>query len=87
VTVESISSEALAFATGRVEDFASVQQHRDWDEKLEAVTVLLEGLGLDEQVKHELSEWLDGFIGEQSAEILLGLLLGLFVNQYQNEEA
>lgn len=83
----AVTPEALDYATSRIEDFASVQADRDWPEKLEAIAVLLEGLGMDEDIKGQLSVWVEGFIGKQSGELMVGLLLGLFVNQFENDRA
>jgi hypothetical protein len=82
-----LDSEAFEYATKRIEAFAKVQQGREWSEQLNAVGVLLPSLGFDEDMKDELHAWLSKFIGpDYKGEIMLGLLIGLFIHQYQMEE-
>jgi hypothetical protein len=85
VTERVLDEEALDFAISRVESFARLNFRREQSEKLEAVDILWSSFGIDDNIKERLSEWLNEFLGEdpdRHGAVLLGLLVGLFIEDY-----
>lgn len=79
----ALDSRALNYACQRVEDFALVNKQRSTDEKQDAVNLWLDHLGLDESLKQQFCEWLERFIGPGwDGAVMIGLAVGLYVNQY-----
>ena len=85
--MKALDSGALDYAFQRVEAFALVNHARPADEKVDATALWLEYVGLDEENKRQLMEWLADFNPNWSGEFLLGLVVGLFVNQYNQKNA
>lgn len=80
---EPLTKEALEYATGRVEDFARVNLNRDKRGKQNAIEVLLNSFGLDDDLLAELNIWADQMdAAPETGSLMLGLLLGLFVHQF-----
>lgn len=85
---ETLSKEALAYATQRVEDFATVNKFRAPVEKIEAVNTWLAYLGLEDGRYDEFCEWLDRFLGPGwDGPVLIGFAVGLLVNQFNHGDA
>lgn len=82
-----VTDEALEHAFERIEGFARVQQERPLEEKLEAIDTLLEIFSMDQNKKELFKEWMLGFLGHTSGEVFLGLLVGLFIAEYDAEYA
>jgi hypothetical protein len=83
--VTALSEKAFEYATQRVEDFAVVQL--DSQNKLEAVELMLESVGLDDDRKSQFCQWLQRFNpSTNEGDVLLGLLVGLFLHQYFEDE-
>lgn len=79
-----MTEEALRFALARIEDFYNVQKEKPFSEKLEAVSVLREGLGLTDDLTNELSKWSAEFNGPGfDGALTMGVLIGLFVAQHE----
>jgi hypothetical protein len=80
-----VSEEALRYATKRIEDFVKV--HKGESDKEEALNIMFNSIGFDEDIRPQLFEWLDSFaIWHEDSSVLLGFLLGLFVLQYYRDE-
>lgn len=81
-----LSQESLSHALGRIEDFWRVhyESGEDHDEILEAVNTLLASFGLDEDRKEELRKGMEKLGGSnEEGAILLGMLVVLFVTEYE----
>lgn len=85
--IDVLSKDALDYATRRVQGFAQVNVNRSEEERAEAMDTLCESLGFDESMRDRFSSWLDDFIGEGAydGEVFIGLIVGLFINQYIQE--
>jgi len=72
-------TDSLASAFDRLADFQSVQSGADADEMLEAVTLLQESVGINDDERVLLRERLTEIRGTKPAAgaVLLGLILGL----------
>ena len=80
-----MDEKALHYATRRIEDFISVQRHNE--EKLAAIELLFGSLGLEKDVRESLDLWLTKLGVDDPGEVMLGLLVGLFIQQYNEESA
>ena len=75
-------TEALQYALNRVAEFAVVQKGRPLPEQLESIAIVQESLGFNDESREILVDWMEGFIGEVSGEVLLGIIIGLFMMQH-----
>lgn len=81
----AISKEALRFAFGKLEDFYTVQKDKPFKDKMEAVEILRESLGIDNEMTVELSEWSGDFNGPGlDGPVMMGLLIGLLATDYES---
>jgi hypothetical protein len=85
--MQAISEKALQHAIRRVQDFALVNRGREsWAERVEAIDTFLSSVGWDSDRQKEFNDWADTYYPEvDSGYILLGVLLGLFVLEYETE--
>lgn len=77
----------MDYAARRIHDFALVNQKRNSDGKEESIDILLESLGVSQEVKEKFSVWIRTFCGPdaESGNIWLGFLFGLYVHEFENE--
>jgi hypothetical protein len=78
-----MDEKALRYATQRVEDFIRVQ--RGNDDKQEAIRLLYESVGVDEDAKDYVLGWWLGLELDNAEYVMMGLLVGLFIGQYREE--
>lgn len=79
-----MNPKAVEYACRRLEDFARVQEGNSREAKVDAVEVLLGSLGVTSDINDQLKSWLEGFFPDYSGELFMGLILGLFINQYES---
>lgn len=83
------STEAAEYALRKMADFTSVQISEDkpLDEQLEAIQVLSSSLGLSDEIKVMVADWIDLTVGPQHTKgaVFLGLLLGLSMAEFHEE--
>lgn len=82
-----LSEDALMWACSRMVDFAMVQKHREWDEKVEAMSILRESLGISDDVLSHFTIWSDHFMGteEYTPAMLIAFLLGVMAVRHEYE--
>lgn len=84
----ALDKRALQYACQRVEDFALVNKARPLDEKVDALNIWLEGVGLSDALKRDFADWLRRFLGSDRHDdpaVMIGLAVGLFVNQFNHD--
>jgi uncharacterized protein YggL (DUF469 family) len=84
---EGISKEAIDYAFTRMIDFATVQQGRNLEEQLEAVGIVQSSIGIEEEHRERIGYWMNEALGETSGEVLLGMIVGLYIMQYERDAA
>ena len=79
-----VTSEALLHAMRRIQDFSTVQSGEEWGEQLQALLVLRESLGLDDELLTQFDLWATSFLGddELSVPMMMGLMIGLIAADY-----
>lgn len=87
MTKAPLSEEALRWACSRLLDFATVNGHKDQEEKAEALTVLRESLGMTDEVRDFFVSWADAFMDseEYTPAMFLAFLLGAMTAAYEYE--
>jgi len=72
-------STSLARAFDRIDDFQAVQQSRAGDELIEAVNLLQESVGIEDEPRALIATRLEGIAGSSRApgHVLLGVIVGL----------
>ena len=76
-------TDSLASALGRVDDFKAVQAGADSDGFQAAVELLQESVGIRDDERVVLRDWLDRHRGSKRADghVLLGLIVGLLAGE------
>lgn len=82
-----LTEESLEWACNRLNDFSEVHQGTEWNEKLEALTVLRASLGISDQMMTDFAKWAASFVGveEYAVPMLLGLMIGLIAADREYE--
>lgn len=76
------TAEALKYALDKASAFARVNASRSYAEKVEAIDVWFEAVGLSEDKFEMVDNWMvDEGVHDYAGEILLGLMIGLFINE------
>ena len=72
-------TDSLARAFARIDEFQAVQQGSSNEEPLDAVMLLQESVGIDDQTRTVISERLEthGDVPNARGHVLLGLIVGL----------
>lgn len=79
-----LTPEAFNHALKRAKDHALVHAGKSFTDRQEALEITLESLGLTDELKRTLIEWLEINGGiEYQAPICFGLFIGLFVLEYE----
>ena len=78
-----ITQDSIAWACRVLEDFYTIHKDKGTRDMAEAVTVLREGYGIDDELANLYVEWIHKFVGEQHDEpMLLGLLVGVMASEF-----
>lgn len=82
-----LTPESVDFACDRIGAFSTINESRELDEKIESISVLLEGLGISDEVKERLNEKLSELVGEgsrvpASGAVMFGILVGLWMAEH-----
>jgi len=75
-----LTVESIRYAVDRLKNFESVHRGEDLSNKIEALDVMMESLGMDDKIKSMLVEWLNRFEDGEGYEgqFLLGVVVGTF---------
>lgn len=81
---------ALSWACRRIENFYLVHQGSEWAEKIEALMILRDSLGIDDELMNQFVMWSEEFLDvdeakEYAAAMMIGLMIGLIAADYQSE--
>lgn len=80
----TLTPESLAWACKRLEEFNAVHQDGTLTDIVEAVSVLREGVGLDNAMLEDFASWTTDFVGDGYGQFaLLGLLIGVLAVDHQ----
>lgn len=82
-----LTPESVDFACDRIGAFSLINEARSSDEKVESISVLLEGIGITEDVKERLNERLMELLDEESrvpasGAVMFGVLIGLWMSEH-----
>lgn len=82
-----LTPESVDFACDRIGAFSLINEARPVDEKVESITVLLEGVGITEDVKEQLNTRLKDLLSEESrvpasGAVMFGVLIGLWMAEH-----
>ena len=75
-----LTRESIRYAMNRLKDFESVHRGESLPDKIKALDTMMESLGMNDEIKSTLIQWLDRFEDGEGHEgaFLLGVLVGTF---------
>jgi hypothetical protein len=85
-----LTPESVDFACDRIGAFSLINEARPVDEKAESISVLLEGIGITDDVKDQLNLRLKDLISEEtrvpaSGAVMFGVLIGLWMAEHAHD--
>jgi hypothetical protein len=88
--MNSLTPESVDFACDRIGAFSIINESRPLNDKVESISVLLEGLGITDDVKERINERLNDLITDGArvpaqGAVMFGILVGLWMSEYAND--
>lgn len=78
-----LNPEALEHALQRIDAFMSVYRSAEHGDRVAAIGVVMQGLGMTNEIKERMIDWLSEIeITADAGPFMLGLLLGLFIDEH-----
>jgi hypothetical protein len=79
-------ADSLARAFDRIDDFWAVQKGSSFEELREAVLLLQQAVGIEDESRRLIHDRLQGLDGFQNASgVVLGVIVGLFAAEIEGE--
>jgi hypothetical protein len=83
----AIHKSNLLFAMDRIDDFGAVHAKEDLENKLDALEIMLESIGLDDSSVPSMINWIQRKHGHgQEGGFILGVIIGIMAHQHMIEK-
>jgi len=83
----AIHKSNLLFAMDRIDDFGAVHAKEDLENKLDALEIMLESIGLDDSSVPSMMNWIQRKHGHgQEGGFILGVIIGIMAYEHMIEQ-